>query len=765
MTKTSTSATIHLDIEGMHCAACSARIERVVGKMPGVISARVNLASGTGTFVLETGMVDTQDIQTAIKGLGFTARMAADPQADFERRQKEAQTRLSAMQAELLPAFGFSLPLVLVAMGPMMGLPLPEFLSPEASPRAFALTQLLLCLPVVWIGRGFYLRGFPALARRSPDMDSLVALGTGAAFAYSVWNTAAIVLTGSAHLAHDLYFESAAVLLTLISLGKYFEARSRLQTTSAIQGLLALTPKTATVLDGQNRITVPVESIRPDDMVLVLPGERIPVDGLVREGSSRIDESMLTGEPMPTSRAPGQSVSAGTVNMTGPLVVQAREVGPDTLLAGIIRLVQEAQGSKAPIADLADRISFYFVPVVMVVALVSGLAWWIVGGENFPFALRIAVAVLVIACPCAMGLATPMSIMVGTGVGAGLGVLIKGGGPLQSLESIRAVVFDKTGTLTKGRPETVAVVPLSDRTEQDILAMAASIESRSEHPLARAVLQAAEKAGIGFPAPENVEIFPGMGISGLADGRRILVGNQALMDRNEGQWQEEHKAQVQVHSRDGHTVILVAENNEPAGLVVVADPVKAGAREAVEGLKRRGLAVAMLTGDQESTARSVAASLGIKDVSAGVLPDRKVGAIRDLQDRLGPVAMVGDGINDAPALARAQVGLAMASGTDIAMDAGDVVLMNDNPLSVVTAIDLGRAVMTNIRQNLFWAFAFNILGIPVAAGVLHIFDGPTLNPMLAGTAMALSSTIVVTNALRLRRFRPSQRMDPIPGAP
>ncbi|QGY39399.1 heavy metal translocating P-type ATPase [Pseudodesulfovibrio cashew] len=746
---------LNLALGGMHCAACSARIERVTGKLPGVNAAAVNLAANTGSFTFDPSQVTRRDIRQAIADAGFTSEVQSAASSSFEERRREAEEKLAAQKRELIPAFLFALPLLILSMGHMWGMPLPAWLDPAHAPATFALVQLALTLPVVWSGRNFYLQGIPALLRGGPNMDSLVAMGTGAAFLYSLWNTLALLIGGHAGLAMDLYYESAAVLIAMISLGKYFEARSKLKTSDAIRALMQLTPDTATLLKDGEQVSIAVDEVEPGDALLVRPGERIPVDGTVAEGRSSVDESMLTGEPMPVTKEPGDSVAGGTLNTHGALTVTAKRVGQDTTLARIIRMVQEAQGSKAPIANLADRISFYFVPAVMGIALISGLAWYI-GGAGFPFSLRIFVAVMVIACPCAMGLATPVSIMVGTGRGAQLGVLIKSGRALQEAGDLDTVVFDKTGTLTHGRPEVADVTMVRGtmaRTEAVYLAGVA--ESQSEHPLSQAMVRHAKKLGDDLPAPDEFEAIPGKGIRAKVGYREILIGNWALMEENGLGFGEDTLSPQAVphYESQGATVVYFASENKLNALFAISDEMRDESPEVVAALKEQGLTPVMLTGDKEANARVVAGKAGIDTVIAGVLPERKAEEVARLQAEGRKVAMVGDGINDAPALARADIGIAMGGGIDVAVESGDVVLMQNDLHALLTGLNLSRATMRNIKQNLFWAFAFNTIGIPVAAGVLHLFGGPTLNPMIAGSAMAMSSVTVVSNALRLRFFK------------
>nr|WP_321513071.1 heavy metal translocating P-type ATPase [uncultured Pseudodesulfovibrio sp.] len=749
---------LNLALGGMHCAACSGRIERVVGNLPGVDTAAVNLAAETGSFSFDPAQISRRDIRQAIADAGFSSEVQSDTASLFESRRKKAQERLAAQKRELIPAFLFALPLLILSMGHMWGMPLPQFLDPMHSPLNFALVQLALTLPVVWSGRNFYLQGIPALLRGGPNMDSLVAMGTGAAFLYSLWNTIAIGASiGDVHMhAMDLYYESAAVLIAMISLGKYFEAHSKLKTSDAIRALMQLTPDTATLLTDGKQSTIAVDEVEPGDLLLIKPGERIPVDGIVTDGRSSVDESMLTGEPMPVGKDIGDTVAGGTLNTHGALTMEVQRVGADTVLARIIRLVQEAQGSKAPIANLADTISFYFVPAVMLTALIAGLAWYFIGEAGFPFSLRIFVAVMVIACPCAMGLATPVSIMVGTGRGAQLGVLIKSGQALQGAGDLDTVVFDKTGTLTHGRPELAAITMVRGTLAQtEAIYLAAAAESQSEHPLAQAIVRYAKDKELDFPAPNAFEAIPGKGIKATIDYREVMIGNWAFMQEHGLHFGEDGFAEEAVghYEKQGATVVYFASENKLNALFAIADEMRDETPEVIARLKAEGLTPVMLTGDSEVNAKVIAKRAGIDTVIASVMPDRKAEEVVRLQQEGRKVAMVGDGINDAPALAQADIGIAMGSGIDVAVESGDVVLMKSNLHGLLTALKLSKATMTNIKQNLFWAFAFNVIGIPVAAGVLHIFGGPTLNPMIAGTAMALSSVTVVSNALRLRFFK------------
>ncbi|UCD65451.1 MAG: copper-translocating P-type ATPase [Deltaproteobacteria bacterium] len=756
--------TLDLAIKGMTCASCSARIEKVVSGLPGVNSMQVNLAAETGVVVFDQDAISKRRILETIASLGFEAESLAEQDENLlVKQQRETQEKLARMKKELIPAFGFAFALLILSMGEMLGMPLPGFLDPHHAPFNFALAQFLLVLPVMWSGRRFYLNGFPALFRKSPNMDSLIAVGTGAAFIYSTWNLIEIFL-GIDAMARvmDLYYESAAVLIALVSLGKYLETRSKAKTSDAISQLMELTPDRATLLknpgtEKEEQVFILVSDIEAGDLILVRPGERVPVDGTVKKGHSSVDESMLTGESLPVSKEEGDKVIGGTLNKNGMLRVLAERVGQDTVLARIIKMVREAQGSKAPIANLADRISLYFVPAVMVIATLSGLAWYFVGNASFPFALRIFIAVLVIACPCAMGLATPTSIMVGTGRGAQLGVLIKSGEALEMAQGVNALVFDKTGTLTYGKPKLTdfELVQESDSTPNEVLALVAGAESVSEHPLAEAIVQEARERELSIQEPDSFEAILGKGIKASIADKNLLLGNREFIrehiDYKDNQDIDSKAAEF---AASGKTSLFLAVNGEMTALLAIADQIKPETPQTISRLKNMGIKIFMLTGDNETTAQAIATQAGIKEVIAEVLPDFKADKVAELQSKGMKVGMVGDGINDAPALAKADVGIAMGTGIDVAVESGDIVLMKGELGGVLTALALSRATMRNIKQNLFWAFAYNVVGIPVAAGLLYIFGGPTLNPMIAGGAMAMSSVSVVTNALRLRFFSP-----------
>ena len=752
-------------IDGMACGACSARSQKALCKMKDIDSATVSLADGTAQVRPAEGALDNgldafiQEVTDRVDKLGFKASYLP-PDVDehdlWESEQEKTRADLALRRRRLVTEFIFAVPLVAVAMGSHWGMPLPSWLSPHDSPLIFALFQLLLTLPIIWSGRDFYRHGIPLLLRGAPNMDSLVAMGTGAALLYSLWSTLEIAAAASPEEAHQavmgLYYESAGMLIALISLGKYLEAVSRTRTSEAIRGLMELTPEQVERMlpDGGVKET-PVRAVMPGDRLLIKPGSRIPVDGVVASGASSLDMSSLTGESMPVDVAEGDEVNAGTLNISGAFVMEARRVGSDTALARIIHLVREAQGSKAPIAGLADRISLYFVPAVMAVATAAALAWLFFGDLPFGDALRVFVAVLVVACPCALGLATPMSIMVATGRGAQLGVLMKNGTALEASGHLDTIVFDKTGTLTEGSPRLVSL-HAEGMDENEALALAASLEAGSEHPLARAVLGEAEKRGLATSAVEDFHAVGGAGVTGRADGHELLLGNERLLADHGVTLSSEQKALVVSLADDGQTPLLLARDGVLVSVLGVADPLREETPGVIRDLRAMGCRVMMLSGDNERTARAVASRAGIDDVVAGVLPDGKEKVVARLQSEGRRVGMVGDGINDAPALARADVGMAMGSGIDVAMEAGDVVLLRGLP-GVKTARGRGRATLSNIRLSLFWAFAYNVLLVPVAAGVLLLFGGPAMSPMLAGAAMSLSSVSVVLNALRLRTFR------------
>ena len=746
-------------LTGMSCASCAANIESAVSSLPEVSAASVNLATEVLSVTYQPGATNEETICQAVAEAGYQAQLLADQagasQAQIQQEADQAAQAKASHQAALWRRFWqsaiFALPLLCLAMAEMVGLTLPTWLSHRGGGQLFVSLQLALTLPILWLGRSFFLNGFKHLVKGHPNMDSLVALGTSAAVAYSLYSSIQVWL-GNHHAAMSLYYESAGVILTLVTLGKYFEARSKGQTSAAIQALIKLAPQEAQVLRDGQEVTLPLDQVQVGDLVRVRPGQKIPVDGRVVEGQSWVDESMLTGESLPVAKKVGDQVVGASLNQQGSLIVETNKVGQDTTLAQIIHLVQAAQGSKAPIAQLADRVSAVFVPVVMTLALVAGLAWYLIGGQSWAFALTITIAVLVIACPCALGLATPTAIMVGTGKGAEQGILIKSGTALEMAHQVDAVVLDKTGTLTQGQPQVTDVLPLTGWTPDHLLALAAAAEVNSEHPLGQAIVAGARERELALPEVSDFQSLTGLGIQVQVDQATYYLGNRRLM-QEQGLDLDQADDQAAALAAGGKTPIYVANEQELLGLIAVADPLKETSPEAVRRLKAMGLQVIMLTGDNAKTAQALAAEAGIDQVISDVLPADKAQVVADLQAKGLKVAMVGDGINDAPALAQADVGLAIGRGTDVAIESADMVLMGSDLTSVATAIKLSQATIRNIKENLFWAFAYNVLGIPVAMGVLHLFGGPLLNPMLAGAAMSFSSVSVIVNALRLRRFK------------
>ncbi|TNC14327.1 copper-translocating P-type ATPase [Methylobacterium terricola] len=740
-------AVSELAVEGMTCASCTGRVERVLEAVPGVREASANLATGRVTVRHPAGLVSPDALAEAVRDAGYEPRPVT-AQADAPVAPREADT----LARDLILAALLSLPVVVLDMGSHLG---GHGILPEVWNAG--IQAVLATLVLAGPGRRFFVRGLPGLVRGHPDMNALVALGAGAAYLFSLVATLGpgLLPAGAAHI----YFEASVLIVTLILLGRTLEARARGRTGAAIARLVGLAPKTALVLRDGAETEVPAADLQVGDRVRVRPGERLPADGRVVEGTSRIDESMLTGEPVPVAKGPGDTVTGGTVNGTGALDIAVERIGADTALAQIVRMVEAAQGAKLPIQAVADRVTARFVPAVLALALLTFLAWLAVApAPSLGEALVHAVAVLIIACPCAMGLATPTSIMVGTGRAAERGVLFRSGAALQALEDVRVVAFDKTGTLTEGRPRLTDLIPAPERPgtarpdtgfdPDTVLAAAAALESRSEHPIARAVVAAAAEKGLGLPAVSDFAAVPGHGVTGRAGGRAVAIGAARHLAGLDLSGLAPHAERL---AGQGRSPVFVALDGVPAAVLAVSDPVKPGAAEAVRALAGQGLAVALVTGDDRRTAEGVARDLGIATVLAEVLPAGKRDAVRALRERHGAVAFVGDGINDAPALAEAEIGLAIGTGTDVAVESADVVLMAGDPAAVAEALRLSRAVMRNIRQNLFWAFAYNVALIPVAAGVLRVVGGPSLSPILAAGAMALSSVFVVGNALRLRR--------------
>lgn len=736
---------VTIPIRGMTCASCVRAVEKSIQKLDGVASVSVNLATETAQIVYDADKVRISSIKSAIKNAGYEPLEISFDVADTDRDEKDRQT--SDMRKRVRVAIGFAVPLLYIAMGHMLGLPLPGAINPESHAASFALVQLALLIPIVVSGRRFYTVGMRALFKKNPNMDSLVAIGTGAAIIYSIYSTYMIIM--GEHYVHGLYYESAGIIIALVMLGKYLETKSRGRTSEAIKKLMGLQPKTALVAADGGEMEILIEEVEIGDILIVKPGERIPVDGTVVDGYTAVDESMITGESIPVEKTTGSSVTGGTINKNGTIRFKATKVGKDTALSQIIKLVQQAQGSKAPIAKLADIVAGYFVPAVMVIAAVSAALWYVAEKDSV-FALTIFISVLVIACPCALGLATPTAIMVGTGKGAENGILIKSAEALETAHKIDAVVFDKTGTITLGKPKVTDMLTYGAG-ETEFLRIVAAGEKVSEHPLSDAILQHASELGVKVPDVSGFEAVPGKGIRYTLDGRSVAVGNEALLSEMDIPFGNSEDARLL--AAQGKTIIIGALDDEVIGIVAVADVIKDTSPKAVEMLREMGIEVIMITGDNEVTANAIAQKTGISRVFAGVLPEGKAKSIEELRNEGKVVAMVGDGINDAPALAASDVGIAIGSGTDVAIESADIVLIKGDIVDVARAINLSRKTIRNVKQNLFWAFVYNTLGIPVAAGVLHIWGGPLLSPMLAGAAMAFSSVSVVTNALRLRRLK------------
>ena len=725
-----------------------------MNQLSGVQQAIVNLATEKLVVSYDDHQVTSAEIIKAVTDAGYqaTEEVAAGATADQDREKK--QKHIAEMWQRFWISAVFTVPLLYIAMGHMVGLPLPAFLNPMTHATTFAMVQLILTLPVLYVGREFFTVGFKALFKGHPNMFSLVALGTSAAFVYSLYGTVMIFL-GDTSFTMALYYESAGVILTLITLGKYFEAVSKGKTSDAIKKLMGLAPKTAHILRDGAEIEVPVDAVQLDDIVIVRPGDKIPVDGVIVSGSSSVDEAMLTGESLPVEKKVGDAVIGASINKNGSFQFKATKVGKETALAQIIQLVEDAQGSKAPIAQLADKISGVFVPIVIGLAVLSGLAWFFLGQESWIFALTITISVLVIACPCALGLATPTAIMVGTGKGAENGVLIKSGDALETTHKIQTIVFDKTGTITEGKPVvTDILVADSALSEAELLTLAASAEQGSEHPLGEAIVGAAKERQLPLAEGSDFSAIPGHGIRVTVNERVLLLGNIKLM-KEEAIELSTFVQQADRLAEEGKTPMFVAKDGSFAGIIAVADTVKDSSQTAIARLHKMGIEAVMITGDNKRTAEAIAKQVGIDRVLSEVLPEDKALEVKKLQAEGKKVAMVGDGINDAPALAQADVGIAIGSGTDVAMESADIVLMRSDLMDVPTAVELSKATIKNIKENLFWAFAYNTLGIPVAMGVLHLFGGPLLSPMIAAAAMSFSSVSVLLNALRLKGFKPS----------
>ncbi len=749
-------------VTGMTCSACSAHVDKAVRKLDGVCEVNVNLLGGS-MVVDWDGALTPEQIVSAVEKAGYGASLpaaAGQGAAQAKPAVNAMEDDLKNMKARLISSFVFLIPLFYLSMGHMMGWPIPHFFHGTENAMTYALTLFLLTAPIMVINQKYYRVGFKTLFHLSPNMDSLIAVGSAAAVIYGI---AALYCIGWG-LGHgdeelvtrysmDLYFESAGMILALITLGKYLETRSKGKTGQAIARLMDLTPKTATVLRDGGEVEVPVEQVQAGDLVLVRPGGSVPVDGVVTQGASSVDESALTGESIPVDKGPGDTVISASINKSGVLTLRATRVGEDTTLAQMIRLVDEAASSKAPIAKLADKVAGVFVPVVMAIALVTAVVWIIATG-SVERALTSGVAVLVISCPCALGLATPVAIMVGTGKGAEHGILVKSAEGLENLRSVTTVVLDKTGTVTEGKPKVTDLYPLGKTTAEELLCVAASLEKPSEHPLGAAVVEEAGNRNIPLCPVEKFQAVHGKGVRGVIQGADYLAGNAAMLADAKVDLGQDAMIADEL-AKQGKTPLFFVEDGRPMGIIAVADTVKETSRAAIEGFRKLGLKVVMLTGDNKRTAEAIGKELGLTQVVSEVLPADKERQIAALQERGEKVAMVGDGINDAPALARADVGLAIGAGTDVAIESADIVLMKSDLVDAVTAVELSRATIRNVKQNLFWAFFYNAICIPVAAGVLAIWGGPQLSPMLGAAAMSFSSVCVVTNALRLRIFKPS----------
>ena len=738
-------------VTGMTCSACSSRVEKCVGKLDGVNTVSVNLLTNSMQIDFDESKLTEEKIADSVTQAGYGMEI---PTGKSEEKEDIVEKNIENMKKRTIWSFIFLIPLMYVAMGHMAGLPQPSFLRGDANAVSFALTQLLLCIPVLYINRAYFERGFRSLIHGAPNMDTLISVGSGASLIYGIF---AIYRMGYGlgtqnmelvhRYLHDLYFESAVMILALINIGKYLEARSKGKTSEAIQKLMDLAPKTALVERNGQVVEIAAEDMLTGDILQVKPGSSIPADGVVIEGRTSVDEAAITGESMPVEKKEGDTVTAATLNKTGFIRMRAARVGQDTTFSQIIRLVEEASSSKAPIARMADKIAGIFVPTVMGIALLTGIVWLLMGAE-FEFALSCAIAVLVISCPCALGLATPVAIMVGTGKGAENGILIKSGEALEITHNVQSVVLDKTGTITEGKPVVTDIISFG-MSENKILEISAALEKKSEHPLAEAVLLKAK--GMELPNAENFAAIPGKGITAKIQGNIYYAGNQKLM-QEQGISCEKALSSMEKLSKEGKTPLILADEKQVFGIIGVADVVKPTSAKAIQELKKLGIQVIMLTGDNARTAKAIQKQLDIDTVIAEVLPQDKEREISRLQEEGKTVVMVGDGLNDAPALARADVGIAIGAGTDVAIESADIVLMKNDLQDVATAIELSKAVIRNIKENLFWAFFYNVCGIPLAAGVLYPVFGLKLSPMFGAAAMSLSSLFVVSNALRLRFF-------------
>ncbi len=755
------------NISGMTCAACVAHVQKAVESLEGTSNVSVNLLTNTMTLDINTDILNTTDIINAVERAGYYASSDITEKQSSKKTNTTSQTlekEVNSLRYRLVVSIIFLIPLMYISMGSMWGLPLADFISHHTNPVGFAMTQFLLTLPIVYINRFYYIKGYKSLFNRAPNMDTLIAIGSSAALVYGIFAIYMLgygLAIGSTELVKqygmDIYFESAAMILTLITVGKYLEAKSKGKTGEALEKLMSLSPTTALIEIHGVPTEVAIDEVVAGDIVIIKPGGAIPVDGVIIEGTTSIDESAITGESIPVEKSEGSKVIQATINKTGFVKVKATKVGKDTLFAEILRLVEEAAATKAPIAKLADRVSGIFVPIVIVISLLTAIVWLAVG-QSFEFALSTAIAVLVISCPCALGLATPVAIMVGTGKGAENGILIKSGEALETAHKLKTVVFDKTGTITEGKPKITDTIPCGID-EKELLSIACSLEVKSEHPLAEAIIQYAKQIGVEYKTVENFRTVVGKGLLGEIDGVKYMAGNRRLMQDNGVEIDEYCSKEISRLNAEGKTVLIFARKSQIIGVIAVADVIKNTSKQAIELLKKMNIETIMLTGDNQIAAQGIAKQLKIDKVIAEVLPTDKERVISSIMNDGKTTAMVGDGINDSPALVKADVGIAIGDGTDIAIESADIVLIKNDLLGVPSAIKLSKAVIKNIKQNLFWAFFYNVLGIPLAAGVLYPVFGLKLTPVFGAVAMSLSSIFVVTNALRLRRFKPYNQLN------
>lgn len=745
-----------LKIGGMSCASCANAINKSINKLDGVENVDVNLATEKVTINYDSSKLKLSQIRNSIEKLGFKVLDKSESKNNLDEDKLRKEREIKTLLVKFLIATIFSIPLLYIAMQPMIPkslvlIELPKLINPNINPLNYALIQLFLVIPIMIVGYKFYVNGFKAFLNKSPNMDSLVAIGTLSSFLYSLYTTFKINNETMMLGHYQLYYESAGIIITLILFGKYLELKSKGKTSEAIKKLIGLQPKTALVLVGDSEIEIPIDEVEVGDIVIVKPGSKIPVDGIVVDGNTFVDESMLTGESIPIEKNIGDSVIGASINKNGSIKFKADKVGSNTVLSQIIKLVEDAQNKKAPIAKLADTVSGYFVPTVILISIISSLLWFIFGDKDLEFIIKIFTAVLVIACPCALGLATPTAIMVATGKGAENGILIKSGEALELMHKVDTIVFDKTGTITEGKPQVTDIIPSKSINEDYLLKIAASAEKNSEHPLGEAIVRFGVEKEIKFINVDKFNAIPGYGIEATIDNKKVLIGNKKLMNDKNISFKDLYKIGDEL-SKQGKTPMYISMEDELLGIIAVADVIKENSKKTVEKLHDMGIKVAMLTGDNKNTANAISKEVGIDLVISEVLPQDKSNEINKLKEQGRFVAMVGDGINDAPALANSNVGIAIGNGTDIAIESADIVLMKSDLIDVLTAINLSKETIKNIKQNLFWAFAYNIVGIPIAAGVLYIFGGPLLNPMFAAMAMSLSSVSVISNALRLKRF-------------